>query len=415
MKTIIYATLVALALPATASASSGVITGHVMFYQNQGNYCDVATQNCAGARYLSTERGTYQPVRNTVLALIDDPSGVPIGFGVSDSNGSFTMSWFAASASPKAKLVWTGRHKDGRFFFLGPAGGTYQFKSKQISLVANTSPASPQSVGSRKWGNANNPLRLFNAYDGAERLWRTTLSRSNAMLATFFDVEIRAFSDTQPSNCKTSCADGSNKLIQLSTDAPFAPQARVMHEMGHVASYLANPRAIGNDYCWPDTGGVCGWSAGTPEWQAAAFEEALATYFADTALWSASSEAPRSCLSNGACIGVGAMLELSQGPIGGGSCLPNEDRFPRSSERYLWDIFDNHPDPGMNDDISRPVYEVVDTIGSYPFGFFDHQSMESALNLDGNSAFDFMWNYWTETNVQINTFNLLNGNCSPLF
>lgn len=48
MKTIIYATLVALALPATASASSGVITGHVMFYQNQGNYCDVATQNCAG-------------------------------------------------------------------------------------------------------------------------------------------------------------------------------------------------------------------------------------------------------------------------------------------------------------------------------------------------------------------------------
>src|SRR6185436_5378939 len=103
-------------------------------------------------------------------------------------------------------------------------------------ITAGTTSLAPQDSGMWKFGTANAPSQIANVYDGARRTWNV-LATSQAMLNTFTNLEIRAFNNS----CPSSCTEPPNNRIQLDPTAAFRPQERVMHEMGHLAQYKANP------------------------------------------------------------------------------------------------------------------------------------------------------------------------------
>ena len=87
MKTPILMTLTALAIAAPISEAqaqiyTGVVSGRLRFYQNQGNYCP-STRDCSGAQYLESEYHTYQPVRD-VKVYVETSGGTLIGSGSTD-------------------------------------------------------------------------------------------------------------------------------------------------------------------------------------------------------------------------------------------------------------------------------------------------------------------------------------------
>src|SRR5690606_11564820 len=102
-------------------------------------------------------------------------------------------------------------------------------------------------------------------------------------------------------DCATACAFGSLNRIHMPTGSDFAPQARILHEMGHMASYKSNPRRLTlGSYCYPSTStaGIClvpgnsGWNFKSSEWRGVAQEEGFATFLGDTALYEMSHEDP---------------------------------------------------------------------------------------------------------------------------
>jgi len=402
--------------PAQASAASGWVEGYIKHYQNQGNYCPT-TRNCTTAQYLQAEFNTVVPARN-VYVYLRDQNGAVIGTGITSSSGYYKFSWSRSTAPTSGSLIWTLKHGSGRFQIFAPAGETWILWSTVSSIVDGTTSSSPQNLGTRQWGSSGAPHQLTNGYDGAEKMWNRSLMYSNRMVNYFSNLDIRAFSNSVPnSNCSSSCAFGPANQVQLDANAAFTPQARVMHEMGHIASYVSNNFTYGGDYCWPSTGGAgCGWSFTSAEWRAASFEEGIATFYGDTAIYWNLNPQPHTCLSASFCPLNSFDVETS---TGSGSCATNETRWPLSVDRYLRDMYDNVNDPGFGEAMSRPYGEFFDTLAQFAAGTSNHQKDEpwnasyTALDArDGRSACDdFGFNFTALTGLV--TTNQCSNNCSP--
>jgi hypothetical protein len=419
MKTAIFMTLAALAVAAPASEAnaqiySGVVTGTLRFYQNQGNYCPT-TRDCSGAQYLESEYHTYQPVRD-VKVYVETSAGSLIGSGSTDENGDFTITWIQLwSYTSAARVYFTGAHKDNRFRFQTPSGGTHKYQTSNFTLTNGGT----LDIGTRNWGSSSDPKEMVNAYDGAVSMWKNSLEKSNRMKNNFNDVVIYAFSDTEPNSCGTSCASGTRNDIQLDDDAAYKPQARVMHEMGHIASYVASPRSRpSNNYCYPnDTGSGCTWSFTTAEWRSSSFEEGLATFISDSAFYYWWANDPRTCNSTGACSGTSSEIETSKGSSS--NCATDEGRWALTTIRYLWDIYDGVDDPDFSDTVRRERYEVIDTLAAFPSGFDDHEKNEpfdsswTVDNRDGHSGYDFYYNQKYNHSAGIDSYTLRQNNCYP--
>jgi hypothetical protein len=246
-------------------------------------------------------------------------------------------------------------------------------------------------------------------------MWNNALSLSNRMNAYFTGLEVRAFDNV----CPTSCANGGQNRITLDTNAAYMPQARILHEMGHIASYKASrdqSYRFGGDYCWPNTNqSGCGWSLTSAEWSAANFEEGMATFLGDAALYAQNAVAPHTCITSAAACATNSFnIETSSGS----SCTSNGNRWALSVDRYLWDAYDSRIDYAT-DTLSRNYYEFIDTIHAFDNGNANRQKDEpwcswpnqnSRCDFDGRSAVDFRenWIVWGQ-----NTTSQWTNNCGP--
>lgn len=375
----------------------GTVSGSYNLYQNQGNFCP-SSRVCTGAKYLQSQYQTYMPVADTRIYVLRASDGAILGQGSTDASGNFSVGWYDPSASSSTvavNVVWRGEHRDGRFNLRTASGGVWQFNSPVFSVAAYQT----TNIGWWTWGVSGAPNGLANLYDGARRGWVSSLSQSNRMNAYFSNVEIRAFDSA---TCPTSCANGDSNRITMDDNSAYSPQARVMHEMGHIASYRASRDQsylqAGNQTCYPNTNTGCGWGLDTGEWASVAFEEGMATFLADVALYWPSATAPHTCISAGAC-GTGVFnLEASEGT----SCAADRNRYPLNNNRYFWDVYDSNVDY-TGENLSRGVWEVIDTIHAADNGYENRQKSEVYYqfifvwvdDVDGRSAIDFRENWIT--------------------
>jgi hypothetical protein len=219
-------------------------------------------------------------------------------------------------------------------------------------------------------------------------MWMNSLGQSALMHTAISNLEIRMFSSA---TCPTSCAQLNSNRILLDDNAAFSPQARVMHEMGHIATYKAHGSGYNGtgtcaQYSFPSTScGAFSWDLTTAEWEAAGFEESVATHLADVALYFPNAASPHSCLSATACGTNSFNIETSLGT----SCAANQERVPLNHMRYHWDNYDTGNDY-FGENMNAPMWDVLDTLASYPPGTGNGQKNEaSGSDLDGRSTIDF--------------------------
>lgn len=402
-------------LPAAAGAASGYAQGQALFYQNQGNFCP-ADHDCTGARYLESEFNTNSPIRHAKVYLRNTADGSIIGQGSTDEHGHFTIGWYVSGAAERvtAQLIWVGEHRDNRFAIRSPTGAQYVWWTRDFILRSGTTPSSPQDVRGWAWGVPSNPNALANVYDGAWRTWEHAFRYVNRLNAYFTNLEVRAFTQ----ECPTSCALGADNRVLLDPGSAYAPQTRIMHEMGHIASYKASrdqSYSYSGDFCFPKQGSGCGWNLNTPEWSAVNFEEGLATFYGDAALYWPSATAPHTCHAPATSCGTGRFnVEVSSQS----ACIPGEERWPLSVNRYLRDAYDSNADY-PSETLQRPYYEFFDTVHAFDSGQENGQKDEPwccflfcwICSRDGRSAVDFRnnWSSWGTDSSDAWT-----NNCSPV-
>ncbi len=388
---------VLLLLPLLAACDSfGTVEGNLQFFQNQGNFCP-ADRDCTGAKYTSAQFNTNQPITNVKVYIRRDSDNLVLGQGTTNNVGDFTVQWNLPGGEKKdvdAHLLIRYEHQDDRFTVNTEGGGLWVTSSWVFVLEHDV----VHKFGVGTLGNAASPSAIANIYDGAVKMWNNSLSQSGRMKAFFTGVSIRAFDDA--GLCGSSCALGPNNRVLMDPNSAFMPQARVMHEMGHIASYVASKNqqfTYGGDYCWPATGN-CGWTMNTAEWGAAQFEEGVATHLGDVGLYFPGAPQPHSCLSVGSCPNA-SNIETSLG----NSCTANQSRRPIQSTRYHWDNYDSLDDfeTPASDALSMGMWHVVDTIHALDNGTGDDDKDEpwnaayTALDdRDGRSNIDFRqaWN-----------------------
>jgi hypothetical protein len=228
-------------------------------------------------------------------------------------------------------------------------------------------------------------------------------------------------------SCDSSCSWGPTKEVHLDADAGFAPQARAMHEAGHIASYVTHPwqmidssgTVYGLNFSW---GGV-GWQPDNPEWGSGAFEEAWATHYGSVTFWADNADTPTTCYTTTiTCYddstGVpyaNADLEASSYPY----CGTLEERWPLSAMRYFWDAFDNHNE-GNSDTYSAnqgDFWKHFYNLGWYPEGTGTNQIDEtwnsartSVTDPDGRGSSSYRANYYANVTQTLTQYT---NNCSP--
>lgn len=387
-----------LLLPLLAACdSSGTVQGNLQFFQNQGNFCP-AGRDCTGAKYTAAQFNTNQPIANVKVYIRRHSDNLVLGQGTTNNMGNFTMQWTLPEGNRRdveAHLIIRYEHQNDRFTVNTEGGGFWISSSGSFVVEHNT----VQNLGGFTAGNAASPPAIANVYDGAVKMWNNSLAQSALMAAVFSGVSIRAFDNA--GTCPTSCAQGANNRILMDPNSTFMPQARVMHEMGHIASYVASRNqeyTFGGDYCWPATGN-CGWNLNTAEWGAAQFEEGVATHLGDVGLYFPGATQPHTCISTNSCPNNTFNIETSLG----NSCTANQARQPIQSIRYHWDNYDSLDDfaGAASDTLNQGMWNVVDTINDLNNGIFDNQKNEPwgpfllALDdRDGRSNIDFRqaWN-----------------------
>jgi len=370
-----------------ATAASGYVSGRLLFYNNQGNYCRNDGRDCSGARYPQSQYRVNMPVRDVRVYVRRASDNVIIGQGVTNSSGYYRIAWYSPGTSNiSGKVTWHGQHKDGRFTVRTASGGTWTFWTYPRTLYTN---GATTSFGWLVWGSSASPNSLANLYDGAVRMWRDALDYSNRMRTYFTNVQIRAYS----TSCPTSCANGADKRIIIdSSNSAYMPQGRVMHEMGHIADYVSKPRRVYVNYT---RDGVNGWNFRSPEYASASFTEGLATFYGDVALYWYWNSQPLSCLSTGACsTSVNNNVERSTGLRS--SCASGEERWALTVDRYLRDVYDSTNE--WFDTNQEHYYNFFDVISRFGNGYGNRDKNEpynSFLGIvwvddkDGRAARDF--------------------------
>ena len=88
-----FAFVLASLVPMTASASWGYVTGRLLFFNNQGNYCNDDGRDCSGARYPKSQYRVNMPVRDVKVYVRRSSDNAIIGQGVANSSGYYTIYW----------------------------------------------------------------------------------------------------------------------------------------------------------------------------------------------------------------------------------------------------------------------------------------------------------------------------------
>lgn len=404
------------AVSGAASAVTGTVSGTINMWNKNGNYCPT-TATCTGSRYPQADFNTSKPLSNAKVHIFD-AAGVLIGQGASNQNGTFTTSWSAAVKPAQIRLRFLASHRDTRFFFAQADGSLYNWFTGLITTAASSSPAAPQAVGTFSAGTSAAPDPFANAYWAAERVWREVFNLVGVLQTNFTNVEIRGFADDIPAflgSRPTSAASGSTKRVQLDANAGFSPQARVMHEMGHVASFQTHAWQSTNNYNYPNTAAGGGWSQNTGEWSVSAFEEAFATHYGSISFWGDNSVMPTSCLSSATCYSGGvpvtaSNLEASSFSGATNNCAAGatpptaanapEGRRPISHMRFMWDVFDNRNDGDTYTANAGDFWKHLANLAVYPEGTGANQIDEpwnsartSVTERDGRGSSSYAFNY----------------------
>jgi hypothetical protein len=423
---------VALGYVTPAQAVTGYVRGNWAFWNQNGNYCPSAN-TCTGAYYTQSGFDTLWPVSNAAIWVVDSSDAI-IGTGATDDDGNYTVSWSRSTFPSQIGVVIFPYQKDGRFYFANTDGQLINNWFGLVNTASSSSETSPQDVGYWHVGSSTAPDPFYNAYWAAEWQWRYTMNLVGILQTNFNNVQIRGFANTisgYQGTCNTSCASGPANQVQLDSNAGFAPQARVMHELGHIASYVTHPWALTGDYTWSPPGdppGAASWCQDCPEWGVAAFEEAWATHYGSITLWADNAETPTTCLSSGPCYSGASPafhtdLEASSYPFNTNNCGLSasnpEARWPLSAMRYFWDVFDNHNDAdGDQYSASQSHYwQHLANLAWYPEGTGTNQIDEpwnsdysAVTEKDGRGSVSYAANY--AINVTDTTL-LKTDNCSP--
>lgn len=412
--TTISAVLMAAAIMGSAPASavcSGTATFKVRFFQNQGNFCPTIsdpTRDCSSTQYDESMFGVNQVVSGT-KAYLFKTGGAAIGSGITDANGDVTMTWIdfsCSSGSISAVMNWRFQHGDDRFAVKDITGATWSSSSSPVTLTNGAT----QNLGTFTKGSSATPDPLANVYDGASRMWEFALNDSAHMRSYFTGLDILAFEPSVGATCPTSCAIGTS-TVRLDAAAEFKPQARIMHEMGHIASQWAHPSQnfqFGGNYNFPSgTPGGGGWSMTTSEWSHASFEEGYATFLGDRSIYWQGNDEPTTCNSTSFC--SNSASTNTETTVGSGLCASTggtgstEERNALNVIRFLRDIYDTNSD--FTDDVLASSYaSIIDTAEEFGTGTIDsgkNEPWNSGLTAlddnDGHCTTDFGTAYFALT------------------
>lgn len=410
----VLASLPVILLGATpAFAATGWVSGKLQFWQKQGNYCPTG-RDCTAANYPQSQFDKAQPLAELQVQVVNASNTATVyGNGVTDVNGNYLFQWTTPSTPPTAKILWKYRQKDTRFEVRSAqSNGIYYTTSGNITLTSGTTQGSPQVLSTFTTGSSGSPNHVANLYDGAFRQWYWALSYSGLMQSLFTVIQIRAFDN---SSCPTSCAGGTTVTID-STNSALMPQGRILHELGHIANGLSKPFTATLAYNYPTQCTGCGtWSLNTAEWMSAGFEEGLATFVGDVAMYWHWATQPTTCLSSGSCALTTFHIEDSSGT----SCGTDQNRWPINVDRYIWDVYDSVDDPGFVDTTSINYWQIFTTLNAYPSGTANNQIDEpwnstftAVDNYDGRSSADF--EFRLNALYSINSATLRSNNCGSL-
>ncbi len=387
--------------PPPTPGRTGVVRGKLVFFNNNGNYCHPEVlQDCVGSLYPESQFRAVLPVRRVKYQIRATSNGAVLAQGNTAADGSLYITWNTTTdvTSIQARLYWWMEQDQSRFVVLDSNLNRIELSTSAFMLYPNTTTANPQQLGSFQWGSSGaNANPYANVYDAAFRM-EDSLEQSSRMQAYFSGVRIQAFD--QQNVCPTSCAYPEG-LIRLDPGAAFAPQARIMHEMGHVATVKAVfDRSFdfgGNEqYCFNEIGYPhCVWTYEGPEHGMAQMTEGYATFLGDLAVNGRSMTRPRSCWTAAApCSNSDTRQdeELPQSP-----CADTRPRWPFNFTRYLWDLYDTHQDYA-GETRSFPYSYFIDAITSFMHGTGNHQLEEpwscagSLCEPDGRAPLDYAFN-----------------------
>ena len=157
---------------------------------------------------------------------------------------------------------------------------------------------------------------------------------------------------------------------------PYAPLARTMHELGHIADFVSGP----NQGFRRETGYQGGgWNQTSAENRPTALSEGLATLIGVTAFYDDYATEPQYCFADGNasiaanthCYPVGVMNEINKYNVEeshDGSCSTSsgneEGRWAISHTRFFWDVYDEIDDGGDSIDLS--LYNIFDAQAAWP-------------------------------------------------
>jgi hypothetical protein len=422
----------------SAHAATGWVTGKWKFWNVNGNYCPDAA-NCVGTRVPQAAFDEELNLSNAHV-IVQDVSGNILGQGFTNNSGNYTLQWTSPTSPGHIKVGVISRHS--RFVIANAAGGWPTIVSPSIATAASSA-SSPQNVGTRTVGNSNAPNPYFNDFFSVELLYRNVLSLVGVFTNNFTGVEIRGYANTIPGfiavasggTCGSSCAWGPTKRVQLDSNAEYSPAARSMHEVGHIASYLARTWQIGIAYANGST-----WGQALNENGSALFEEALATHYSSMGLWFSTPVMPTTCLvAQGHCYTNAASnavpqpftdIEATSFPAATNNCIvpspgnPNdESRWPLSGMRFLWDVYDARND-ATGDAYSANAghfWQHASLMQFYAAGTGLRQHEEpwntaktAVTEVDGRGVNSYQWNYENTAGLAGNGVpQLWVSNCSP--
>lgn len=410
-----------LVIAATSSAqatTSGWVKGRITFYQNQGNYCP-SSRTCTGANYLQSAYQKAGAASYTKVYVVDNQDR-PIGSGVTDLNGDFLINWTSTNNASSGHFYWSFEHKDNRFAIRSGTGAQWVAWTQNITLPNNTTISTATDFGTKQWGDSSSPHAVANVNDGAFRQWHYALSYSGLMDTNFKNVEVRAFNTT----CSTSCASG--KLVNLDTNAstPYAPAARIMHELGHIASDQAsqgNEATACTAYNWANTNPATApansgtWGMTTAEFGCAQYEEGLATFVGDVARYWNNAPGATADTCTSVTTGVCSTLLESRAAACNTNANSPESRWPISVTRSMWDAYDNAND---SESFQESYWRLLANQNNFAVGFGNNKRDEPWNSSwvyddgDGKSLVDACALY--NANYSVNLASLLTNNCNPV-
>ena len=408
-----------------ALAGSGHARVKMRYYDNNGGFCGgngTDDYNCSW-----TENGVNRPLKHAKVYVIREDDGGIIGQGALNASGEATVSWwtFFLWDVPDAQVCTRYEHKDNRFLVRTSTGNFFQNCTSTKALKDGGT----VDFGTRTLGADGDPHTRANTYGSAQLMW-DSLDSSNRMVNVFYDVEIRAYNTDGDND-----TDGPGRRIRLSTSRQFMA-GTVLHEMGHMASYLAHPFRVLVDYCFPGTRNndeSCSGdqsnshSARTAEWQSAAFEEGFATFIGNRAIYGNDNGQPLDCrIASLPCSALdesdNARRDLESDAEDTGVACDDEDN-PRGSweltvTRYLRDVYDQTTArDSYTDSLDRQLGPIIDVWVEYQNGNDNHQHEEpfdfwgNVDNRNGRSYHDFYWNARHQYSSPFNSWTQYQNNC----